>query len=68
LWPFPEIALKALLEQGVENLIVVEANNGQMIEDVRLSAGSDAKVIHYGVGGGHIFSPDEIYREILRFV
>jgi pyruvate/2-oxoacid:ferredoxin oxidoreductase alpha subunit len=68
LWPFPEIALKALLEQGVKNLIVVEANNGQMLEDVRLSAASDTTVVHYGVGGGHIFSPDEIYREILRFV
>ncbi|MGD8470715.1 MAG: 3-methyl-2-oxobutanoate dehydrogenase subunit beta, partial [Desulfobacteraceae bacterium] len=68
LWPFPEIGLKALLKQGVKNLIVVEANNGQMLEDVRLAADSDTTVVHYGVGGGHIFSPDEIYREILRFV
>jgi 2-oxoglutarate ferredoxin oxidoreductase subunit alpha len=66
LWPFPENALKELIEQGVENLLVVEANNGQMIEDVRLAAAGDANIIHYGVGGGHIFTPDEIYREILQ--
>jgi 2-oxoglutarate ferredoxin oxidoreductase subunit alpha len=68
LWPFPEVALRELLDQGVENLIVVEANNGQMIEDVRLTASGDARIIHYGVGGGHIFSPDEIYREIIQYV
>lgn len=68
LWPFPETALQELLEQGVENLVVVEANNGQMIEDVRLAAAGEAKVSHYGVGGGHIFSPDEVYREILQHV
>ena len=68
LWPFPEIALQNLIEQGVENLLVVEANNGQMIEDVRLAAAGKAKINQYGVGGGHIFSPDEIYREILRSV
>jgi hypothetical protein len=37
-----------------------------MIEDVRLAAAGDANIIHYGVGGGHIFTPDEIYREILQ--
>ena len=68
LWPFPEFALRELLDQGVENLIVAEANNGQMIEDVRLTASGDAQIIHYGVGGGHIFSPDEIYREIIKYV
>jgi 2-oxoglutarate ferredoxin oxidoreductase subunit alpha len=68
LWPFPETALQELLEQGVENFVVVEANNGQMIEDVLLAAAGEAKVSHYGVGGGHIFSPDEVYREILQYV
>jgi pyruvate/2-oxoacid:ferredoxin oxidoreductase alpha subunit len=68
LWPFPEIALKAVLEQGVKNLIVVEANNGQMLEDVRLYAAGNTTVVHYGVGGGHIFSPDEIYHEILHHI
>ena len=46
--------------------MVVEANNGQMVEDVRLAVCGQAEVIHYGIGGGHILSPDEIYGEIVR--
>ncbi len=65
LWPFPDKALKELLPR-VKKFLVVEANNGQMIEDVHLAVCAHAKVIHYGVGGGHIFTPDEIYREIIR--
>lgn len=65
LWPFPEVALKELLPR-TKRLLVVEANNGQMAEDVRAVACGRAEVIHYGVGGGHIFSPDEIYEEIAR--
>jgi 2-oxoglutarate ferredoxin oxidoreductase subunit alpha len=65
LWPFPEKALKNLLPR-VDRFLVVEANNGQMVEDVQLAVCGQAEVIHYGVGGGHIFSPDEIYDEIVR--
>ncbi|NIS62738.1 MAG: 3-methyl-2-oxobutanoate dehydrogenase subunit VorB [Proteobacteria bacterium] len=65
LWPFPEAAFKELLPR-VERFLVVEANNGQMVDDVRLAVCGKAEVIHYGVGGGHIFSPNEIYGEIVR--
>lgn len=67
LWPFPDRGLRKIIDQGIKKLIVVEANNGQMVEDVRLAVRDDAEVIHYGVGGGHIFAPDEIYGEIIRF-
>jgi 2-oxoglutarate ferredoxin oxidoreductase subunit alpha len=67
LWPFPEKGLKAQLHRGVDKILVVEANNGQMIADVRLAVGNDIEVIHYGTGGGHIFTPHEIHREIMRF-
>ena len=50
-----------------ERCLVVEMNAGQMIEDVRLAACGAAEVIHYGVGGGYLLTPDEIYDEILRF-
>jgi len=65
LWPFPEKAFRELLSR-TERFLVVEANNGQMVEDVRLAVCGEAEVIHYGVGGGHILSPDEIYEEIVR--
>ena len=66
LWPYPNDALRELPAKGVRKFLVVEANNGQMVEDVRLAVCGDAEVFHYGVGGGHIFSPDEIYEEIRR--
>jgi 2-oxoglutarate ferredoxin oxidoreductase subunit alpha len=65
LWPFPEVAFQELPAR-IERFVVVEANNGQMVEDVRLAVCGKAEVIHYGVGGGHILSPDEIYGEIVR--
>jgi 2-oxoglutarate ferredoxin oxidoreductase subunit alpha len=66
LWPYPSDALRDLVNRDVRRLIVVEANNGQMVEDVRLAVCRDAEVFHYGIGGGHILSPDEIYEEIRR--
>jgi 2-oxoglutarate ferredoxin oxidoreductase subunit alpha len=66
LYPYPGQALKDLVQAGVGRLLVVEANNGQMVEDVRLAVCDKAEILHYGIGGGHIFSPDEIYREIVR--
>jgi len=62
--PFPEEGLRQLLDGGVRRLLVVEANNGQMLDDVRLAACGRAEIHHFGTGGGHIFSPDEIYQEI----
>jgi 2-oxoglutarate ferredoxin oxidoreductase subunit alpha len=64
LWPYPQDGLREILRAGVRKLLVIEANNGQMVEDVRLAACGDAEVFHYGFGGGHILSPDEIYEEI----
>jgi 2-oxoglutarate ferredoxin oxidoreductase subunit alpha len=67
LWPYPTDTLRSLAKRGIRKFLVVEANNGQMIEDVRLAVCGDAEVKHYGFGGGHIFSPDEIYEEVCRF-
>ncbi len=38
-----------------------------MVEDVHMAVCGSAEVIHYGTGGGHIFSPDEIYHQIIHF-
>ncbi len=66
LYPYPDKALRDAVRSGVRRLLVVEANNGQMVEDVRLAVCGEAEIRHHGTGGGHIFSPDEIYNEILR--
>lgn len=66
LWPFPQNALRDLVQQGVKKILVVESNNGQMLEDVRLAVDHLADIVFYGFGGGYIFSPDEICRQIER--
>jgi 2-oxoglutarate ferredoxin oxidoreductase subunit alpha len=67
LFPFPAEALRAMVTSGTGRFLVVEANNGQMIEDVRAAVGDGAAVSHYGVGGGHIFTPDEIHSELTEW-
>jgi 2-oxoglutarate ferredoxin oxidoreductase subunit alpha len=60
LFPYPQKALNKIVRQGTRKLLVVEANNGQMVDDVHVAVGGPAEIAHYGFGGGHIFSPDEI--------
>ena len=64
LWPFPKKAI-AELARKVKGILVVELNAGQMIEDVRLAAGSQLPVHHFGRMGGIVPNPDEI-REVLK--
>ncbi len=47
-------------------MLVVEMNSGQMLEDVRLAAGSHLPVEFYGRMGGVVPFPDEILSEIHR--
>jgi 2-oxoglutarate ferredoxin oxidoreductase subunit alpha len=63
LFPFP---IKAIHELGkkVKGMLVVEMNAGQMIEDVRLSAGCNIKIEHYGRFGGIIPTPDEVVKAL----
>ncbi len=64
LWPFPEDRLSELLNSGVEAVLVVEMNAGQMLEDVRLVAGHEVPVFHHGRLGGTLPVPDDILSEI----
>jgi 2-oxoglutarate ferredoxin oxidoreductase subunit alpha len=52
------------LAQKVKGILVVEMNAGQMIEDVRLSAGCSVKTEHFGRFGGIIPTPDEVVRNL----
>ncbi|MDW7674980.1 MAG: 3-methyl-2-oxobutanoate dehydrogenase subunit VorB [Bacillota bacterium] len=67
LWPFPEAALtKALLQKTVKNALVVEMSLGQMVDDVRLSAGHQVPVHFYGRPGGMIPTSKAVFEEICR--
>ena len=59
LWPFPEGRLSELAEQK-RKMLVVEMNEGQMVQDVRLSVQGKCPVAFYGRSGGMLASPDEI--------
>jgi 2-oxoglutarate/2-oxoacid ferredoxin oxidoreductase subunit alpha len=63
LFPFPSQPI-AKLAKRVKGMLVIEMNAGQMIEDVRLSAGCSLKIEHYGRFGGIIPSPDEVVKAL----
>jgi 2-oxoglutarate ferredoxin oxidoreductase subunit alpha len=63
LFPFPIIPV-ANIAKKVKGILVVEMNAGQMIEDVRLSAGCSVKIEHFGRFGGIIPTPDEVVRAL----
>jgi 2-oxoglutarate ferredoxin oxidoreductase subunit alpha len=45
LWPFPEDQLRTILE-GVDNVVVVEMNLGQIVDKVREVVGRNTRVMH----------------------
>ena len=65
LWPFPEKVLQDV-NKTCKNFCVFEMNTGQMVEDVKLSVGSDANVFFSGRPGGVVPTPLELYRSIAR--
>jgi len=65
LWPFPKEAFKGL-EKHVRAYLVIEMNNGQMLEDVLLARQGDTPVYHFGQGGGWRPSPTSIFEETIK--
>jgi len=63
LFPFP-VNPVATIAKKVKGILVVEMNAGQMIEDVRLSAGCSVKIEHYGRFGGIIPTPEEVVKAL----
>jgi len=65
LWPFPQDAIGEA-SKGVKGILVVEMNQGQMIEDVRLASKGRVPVGFYGTTGGIIPAPDDIVTELIK--
>jgi 2-oxoglutarate ferredoxin oxidoreductase subunit alpha len=66
-YPFPEkIFREATARTG--RVLCVELNNGQMVEDVRLSVDRQADVFFYGRPGGtgSLPTPEELFEQIRR--
>ena len=65
LWPFPYEEYRKI-NRDCESVLVVEMNNGQMIDDVTLALGNSKKIEFYGRTGGVIPSSEEIYDAALK--
>jgi Pyruvate:ferredoxin oxidoreductase and related 2-oxoacid:ferredoxin oxidoreductases, alpha subunit len=63
--PFPKQLFEELSHK-LEALLVVEMNNGQMLEDVLLTTQNRLPVEFYGRMGGIVPFPDEVLEEIRR--
>lgn len=61
LFPFPTAEI-ARLARRVKGMLSVELSAGQMVEDVKLAVNGKVPVSHYGMVGGKIHSPDDIYK------
>jgi 2-oxoglutarate ferredoxin oxidoreductase subunit alpha len=65
LWPFPEDAVGKRSRQ-VKGRLVVEMNQGQMLEDVRMASQGRVPVRFYGTTGGIIPAPGDIVAELMK--
>mgnify|MGYP005841135285 CR=1 FL=1 len=65
LFPFPAEIIRQYADQ-VEKFWVMELNNGQMVDDVRLAVENTAPVEFYGRMGGNVMSTDEIIKNVLK--
>ncbi len=67
LYPFPQRAF-ADLTRRCKRILDIELNNGQMVEDVRLSVARDAEVHFYGrpPGAGSLPTPEELLEQIKK--
>lgn len=63
--PFPRKIFEEAAKR-VSGMLVVEMNNGQMLEDVMISTRGQVPIEFYGRMGGMFLMPDEVLREIRR--
>jgi len=61
--PFPVKEIEALIT-STKAFLVVEMNNGQMLEDVRLVVSGRKPIAFYGRMGGMVPYPDDVLHEI----
>jgi len=66
LFPFPINQVKKYASK-VDNIMVCELSNGQMVEDVKLAAGTEkAKISFYGRMGGVVPTVEELTEKITK--
>lgn len=63
LFPFPVAQIREYTDQ-VESFWVMELNNGQMVDDVRLAVENAVPVYFHGRMGGNVISTDEVIAKV----
>lgn len=66
LWPYPEKDLSELCEH-LKGIVVVEMNQGQMLEDVQRVSAGRAPVRFVGKLGGMVPTPEEVLEALRNF-
>jgi 2-oxoglutarate ferredoxin oxidoreductase subunit alpha len=65
IWPFPEKAFKACVNDNkIKKVIVAELNYGQLVLEAERILKSDARVFHIGKIDGDILYPEEVLGKI----
>ncbi len=67
LYPFPTDKISEMSDR-VKMFMSVELNSGQMVEDVKLAVNGRAPVEFYGRMGGMIPTPEEILKNLEKFI
>lgn len=67
LYPFPTTRIRELAKK-TKMFMSVELNAGQMVEDVRLAVNGQTPVEFYGRMGGMIPTPEEILKNLEKFI
>lgn len=65
LFPFPYNTFSEMAK-SIEKFLVVEMNNGQMIEDIKLGVCGESEIHFYGRTGGMVPSYEEMVKEVER--
>ncbi len=65
LFPYPTKELQSYIGQ-VKHFYVMELNNGQMVDDVRLAVEGKVPVFFHGRMGGNVMSTDEVVTKVME--
>jgi pyruvate/2-oxoacid:ferredoxin oxidoreductase alpha subunit len=65
LWPYPSNQLVEVAGR-VQKVLVVELNNGQMLEDVKLALDGKVPVEFYGRVGGNVPTVEELHGQVVQ--
>ena len=64
LWPFPQVPLREAASRAAA-FLVVEMNEGQMVEDVQLAVGREKPIEFLGHGGGYVLTEQLIVERLM---